>query len=301
MKRRSRSRDRDRDRRYRDSGRDRRHRDSDRDRHRRERDHDRIRSRSPKETPWVPPPLPEHLRSLTTVPWVPPPRPPKQQHYSSSTPWGPTSVQPAAPARPALQNQFQNDGSFIELFRQQMQAANSVPQSGDSNSGDATECSETPAVAAVAATSVTVSSSATAPTLAATSCGLPVVRKYCCVSMLMLKLFHFCHSLHSPTPLHPNTHTSHLSAFFSVIRIKCSSTMIMLPFIQSLIQLVYYKESKNERKKKSCFNQILHKYILPQLQNCAKLHWEFLSQQNTVPCLKWLNLTIPFFTFSLSV
>ncbi|XP_076439972.1 telomerase RNA component interacting RNase-like isoform X2 [Babylonia areolata] len=62
-----------------------------------------------KKLPWVPPPLPEHLRPVPQV----------------------TKV--VFPARssfcPLLQNQFQNDGSFLEVFRQRMEAAHASKQS----------------------------------------------------------------------------------------------------------------------------------------------------------------------------
>ncbi|KAL8586773.1 hypothetical protein ACOMHN_061286 [Nucella lapillus] len=160
---RRRSRSRDRDRRHRDSDRDRHHRDSDRDRPpRRDRDWDQgERESSPKDVPWVPPPLPQHLQHLQI-----------QSALNSGSSSGLESSSWLIAKPPRVQNQFQNDGSFLAMFRQKMQAA---PVSSDNSS-----TSEGPSYSAlnvgIPAETVTPLP-APKPTLAANSSGMPVVAR----------------------------------------------------------------------------------------------------------------------------
>ncbi|KAK7490391.1 hypothetical protein BaRGS_00018370, partial [Batillaria attramentaria] len=145
--RRSGERSRSRDRGWRERDRDRsRDREVSRDRERdrgRSRDSDRSSSgRERQRMPWVPPPFPRQQTSASVpVPAVPPPV--------------------VHPVPPPIQNQFRNDGSFIEMFKQQMQ---------QKTESEATPTTATVSTAAASATSTT-------PTIAASAAsGLPVLK-----------------------------------------------------------------------------------------------------------------------------
>ena len=74
----------------------------------------------PKTVPWVPPPLPEHLRSFPITAY--------HQLISSK----PTFLQPfpavmsRAPPLQQVKNQFQNDGTFLDLYLHEMRLINDL-------------------------------------------------------------------------------------------------------------------------------------------------------------------------------
>ena len=81
------------------------------------------------------------------------------------------------PVFPKLQNQFQNDGSFMEMFKQKMEAKqNEEDISGDyENSNSNHDVTQTFATAPSESASIAGTSILS---LAATSSGAPVVRNY---------------------------------------------------------------------------------------------------------------------------
>lgn len=122
--------------------------DWDSDRDRRSRDH------SKRKASRVPPPLPR------AVPWVPPP----------------------IPQQPIIQNQFRNDGSFMELFRQQMNAATT-----DSTAGPQSTAATSPG----ASLAVNSPAEAVADGASGTTPVLPVVRALAVLCHLLRCLYVF--------------------------------------------------------------------------------------------------------------
>lgn len=105
----------------------------------------------------------DHGQRRRSVPWVPPPL---HRDISGTVPW----VPPPIPVPPPVKNQFQNDGSFMELFRQQMEAAKMQGQSAATNADSA--------AATVTTSTVTENTDAAFSTLPAATIasGPPVVR-----------------------------------------------------------------------------------------------------------------------------
>ncbi|PVD23925.1 hypothetical protein C0Q70_17201 [Pomacea canaliculata] len=121
--------------------------DWDSDRDRRSRDH------SKRKASRVPPPLPR------AVPWVPPP----------------------IPQQPIIQNQFRNDGSFMELFRQQMNAATT-----DSTAGPQSTAATSPG----ASLAVNSPAEAVADGASGTTPVLPVIAKRRAAKILKTGIVH---------------------------------------------------------------------------------------------------------------